>query len=102
MNNNSVKLGLSLLLVAVCTLQSLAAFTGNRTSPLGINTNETMDMDSSVPFINLFKLALPFEEARPWLTKGKVEYDKHGWPKNLNGGQAGTRFLYKLPENTLR
>jgi len=77
------------------------AFTGNRTSPLGINTNETMDMDSSVPFINLFKLALPFEEARPWLTKGHIEYDENGWPKKLNGGIAGTRFIGGYPANSI-
>ena len=60
-----------------------------------------MDDDASIPFINVFKNSIPFEEARPWLTKGKVEYDKDGWPKKLNGGQAGTRFLYKLPKKTV-
>lgn len=100
-NTRCVKLILSLLLVTACTLQSLAAFTGNRTSPLGINTNETMDMDSSVPFLNLFKLALPFEEARPWLTKGKIEYDENGWPVKLNGGVAGTRFIGGYPANSI-
>ena len=73
----------------------------NTRSPLGVNSNEVMDDDASIPFIDIYKTSIPFEEARPWLTKGKVEYDEHGWPKNLNGGQAGTRFLYKLPENTV-
>lgn len=73
----------------------------NTYSPLGINTNEVMDDDASIPFIDIFKTSLPFEEARPWLTKGNVEYDAYGWPKKLNGGQVGTRFLYKLPKNTV-
>ena len=91
------------LLLFVLTLTSFGthAFTGNRASPLGINTNETMDMDSSVPFINLFKLALPFEEARPWLTKGSIQYDDNGWPKNLNGGFAGTRFIGGYPADSI-
>lgn len=81
--------------------QAAFSFTGNRTSPLGINTNETMDMDSSVPFLNLFKLALPFEEARPWLTKGEIDYDENGWPIRLNGGYAGTRFIGGYPANSI-
>ncbi len=83
------------------TLLSVANAGPNTRSPLGVNSNEVMDDDASIPFIDIFKTSIPFEEARPWLTKGKVEYDQHGWPKNLNGGQAGTRFLYKLPENTV-
>jgi len=100
-NNRCVKLLLAALLLMNITLLSATAFTGNRTSPLGINTNETMDMDSSVPFLNLFKLALPFEEARPWLTKGKIEYDRDGWPVKLNGGIAGTRFIGGYPANSI-
>ena len=73
----------------------------NTRSPIGVNSNEVMDDDASIPFIDIFKTSIPFEEARPWLTKGKVIYDENGWPKNLNGGQAGTRFLYKLPQNTV-
>jgi hypothetical protein len=73
----------------------------NRLSPLGINTNEVMDINSSVPFVDLFKLATPFDEARPWLTKGNIQYDSDGWPTNLNGGQAGTRFINNLPAKTL-
>ncbi len=84
------------------SMLSATAFAGpNTRSPLGINSNEVMDDDASIPFINVFKNSIPFEEARPWLTKGNVEYDKDGWPKNLNGGQAGTRFLYKLPKSTV-
>jgi hypothetical protein len=102
MKNNYQK-SISALIFFTLTLASFGAnaFTGNRTSPLGINTNETMDMDSSVPFINLFKLALPFEEARPWLTKGSIQYDENGWPKNLNGGFAGTRFIGGYPADSI-
>lgn len=73
----------------------------NLLSPLGINTNEAMDMDSSVPFVDLFRMSMPFQEARPWLTKGNVEYDQLGWPKKLNGGQAGTRFINNFPQQSI-
>ena len=90
---------LLLPLLIFSSLLSASVFAGpNTRSLLGINSNEVMDDDASIPFINVFKNSIPFEEARPWLTKGKVEYDKDGWPKKLNGGQAGTRFLYKLPK----
>lgn len=89
------------LLFASALLTSQVNAGPNTRSPLGVNSNEVMDDDASMPFIDVYKMSIPFEEARPWLTKGKVEYDQHGWPKNLNGGQAGTRFLYKLPEHTV-
>ncbi|MEE9309655.1 MAG: sugar-binding protein [Cocleimonas sp.] len=73
----------------------------NHTSPLGMNTNEALEVDSSVPFVDLFRYALPFDEARPWFTKGDVKFDKNGWPQNLNGGKAGTRFLSHLPIKAL-
>lgn len=96
------RLGFSLaFLFASALLTSQLSAGPNTRSPLGINSNEVVDDDASIPFIDIYKTSLPFEEARPWLTKGKVEYDQHGWPKNLNGGQAGTRFLYKLPEHTV-
>jgi len=66
-----------------------------------MNTNEALEVDSSVPFIDLFRLALPFDEARPWFTKGKVKFDKNGWPQDLNGGKAGTRFLSHIPVKAL-
>ena len=90
--------------VAVLAVQSLSvasASTVNSTSPIGMNTNEAMDINSSMPFVDLFKLSLPFEEARPWLTKGKIKYDDNGWPKALNGGYAGTRFISNLPAGTI-
>ena len=71
-------------------------------SPLGINTNEIMENDASVPFVDLMKMSMPFEEARPWLTKGTVRYDKNGWPTFIaRGAQVGTRFLNDLPAGTL-
>ena len=73
----------------------------NANSPLGMNTNEALEVDSSVPFIDLFHYSLPFEEARPWFTKGNVRFDKNGWPQNLNGGKAGTRFLSHVPVQAL-
>ncbi|MGB1012262.1 MAG: sugar-binding protein [Thiolinea sp.] len=74
----------------------------NQASPLGINTNEALEVDASLPFIDLFRFALPFEEARPWLTKGEVDYDDEGWPVKLHGdGYAGTRFLNNVPANAL-
>jgi hypothetical protein len=69
--------------------------------PIGMNTNEIMQIDSSVPFINLFKMALPFDEADPKLTHGDIVYDADGWPQKLNGGQVGTNLLHWLPPNTL-
>ena len=97
-NNNKSLIGLFLLSLL---LNTIAFSAPNTRSPLGINSNEIMDDDASIPFIDIFKTSLPFEEARPWLTKGKIIYDQYGWPKNLNGGQVGTRFLYKLPKNTV-
>lgn len=92
----------ALLFLFWACISSSTVFAGpNTRSPIGVNSNEVMDDDASIPFIDIFKTSIPFEEARPWLTKGKVEYDKDGWPKRLNGGQVGTRFLYKLPKNTV-
>lgn len=72
----------------------------NRKSPIGINANEIFEQDSSIPFVNLMRVATPFHENircraqdKPCLTSAKVEYDKTGWPKKLNGGTAGVFFL---------
>ncbi|RVU86243.1 hypothetical protein EOL70_01990 [Leucothrix sargassi] len=78
-----------------------AAPLSNFGSPLGINTNEALENNTSLPFVDLFRLAMPFDEARPWFTKGHVQYDQNGWPKNLNGGQAGTRFLNQVDPQAL-
>ncbi len=66
---------------------------------IGINTNEAVGFDSSVPFSDLFRTAEPFK--RSGLTRGNITYDQHGWVKNLNGGQAGTYFVRWLPMGTL-
>lgn len=91
----------SVLLVLGLLISPVLSASFNQTSPLGTNTNEVTEDDSSVPFIDLFKAALPFEDARPWMTKGDVQYDEHGWPQDLRGGIAGTRFLSHLPIGTL-
>jgi hypothetical protein len=73
-------------------------------SPLGINTNEVFEQDASIPFVDLFRVATPFNENiycrkqdQPCLTSASVEYDKHGWPSKLNGGKAGAFFLRNVP-----
>ncbi len=68
---------------------------------LGINTADVREDTSSVQFLNLFKSSIPFNETIPWGSSKGVEYDQDGWPTNLNGGQAGTKFLNRLPENTV-
>ncbi|MCK5918006.1 MAG: CBM9 family sugar-binding protein [Cocleimonas sp.] len=91
-------LGLALLLVTQTTITFSA---DNNRSPLGINSNEVMDDDASVPFVDVFRASVPFEEARPWLTKGKIKYDTDGWPVYIpKNGQVGTRFINKLPAGT--
>jgi len=102
MHHHHKKIGIINLFFLLITTVSTSAFAApNTRSPLGVNSNEVMDDDASIPFIDVFKMSIPFEEARPWLTKGKVEYDKDGWPKKLNGGQAGTRFLHTIPKGTV-
>jgi len=90
--------------LVVCTLLCTFAVANAApvNSPQGINTNEVMENDASVPFVDIFKMSMPFEEARPWLTKGQIRYDKNGWPISISrGGQAGTRFLNDLPAGTI-
>lgn len=67
---------------------------------LGTNTNEIREDNASIPFIDLFKSSIPFKDTNPWLTSDNVVYDKNGWPVNLNGGVAGTKFLNRLPAGT--
>ena len=88
-------------LLALCLSTAVAAPLANQSSPLGINTNEALENNSSLPFIDLFRLSMPFDEARPWFTKGHVRYDKNGWPNQLNGGKAGTRFLNQVDPRAL-
>ncbi|MGB0846609.1 MAG: hypothetical protein ACPGSM_07780 [Thiolinea sp.] len=86
---------------AICTLSLLLL-----TAPLsaasqfiGMNTNEAVWFDSSVPFANLFHTAEPFKTNK--YTKGNISYDRNGWVSNLNGGQAGSYFARWLPVGTL-
>ncbi|MEZ5454008.1 MAG: sugar-binding protein [Thiothrix sp.] len=89
-----------MLLLGLTATQSAGAFY-NTTSALGTNTNEIMDDDASAPFIDLMKMSLPFREARQ-LNKGNIQYDRFGWPTRISeGGQAGTRFVSKLPAGTI-
>lgn len=67
---------------------------------LGTNTNEIREDNASIPFSNLFKSSIPFADTHPWLSSADVEYDDNGWPINLNGGVAGTKFLNRLPAGT--
>ncbi|MEH6456859.1 MAG: hypothetical protein V7749_11085, partial [Cocleimonas sp.] len=68
---------------------------------LGINTADVREDTSSVQFLNLFSSAIPFSETVPWGSSKQVTYDKNGWPNNLKEGQAGTKFLNRLPEDTV-
>jgi len=98
----NITYSLFLLIFFLVSIQSTKVTAAPLSSPLGINTNEIMENDASVPFVDLMKMAMPFEEARPWLTKGTVKYDKNGWPTYIaKGSQAGTRFLNDLPAGTI-
>ena len=78
-----------------------SASTENDKIFLGINTADVREDTSSVQFLNLFKSAIPFAETVPWGSSKDVTYDKNGWPTDLNGGKAGTKFLNRLPEGTI-
>ncbi|HIO91616.1 MAG TPA: hypothetical protein EYG68_02085 [Leucothrix mucor] len=91
---------ITLFLLSIAST-AFSAPAANLNSALGINTNEALENNASLPFVDLFRLALPFEEARPWFTKGNVKFDKNGWPQNLNKGQAGTRFISHMPVRNL-
>lgn len=68
---------------------------------LGTNTNELREDNASIPFIDLFKSSIPFADTHPWLSSDDVDYDNNGWPTDLRGGVAGTKFLNRLPANTV-
>jgi hypothetical protein len=68
---------------------------------LGINTADVREDTSSVQFLNLFRSAIPLNETVPWASKKEVTYDENGWPNDLKGKQAGTKFLNRLPEDTV-
>ena len=68
---------------------------------LGINTADVREDTSSVQFLDLFKSSIPFQETVPWGSSKGLEYDKYGWPTDLKDGQAGTKFLNRLPHDTV-
>jgi hypothetical protein len=70
-------------------------------SAIGINANEIHYEDASIPFIDLFRVSSPFAENVLGLHSENVTYDANGWPTDLHGGEAGTKFLGKLPPDIL-
>ncbi len=68
---------------------------------LGSNTNEIREDNASIPFLDLFKSSIPFADTNPWLSSKDVVYDANGWPTDLRGGVAGTKFLNRLPEGAV-
>lgn len=70
--------------------------------PVGINANELHHEDASFPFVDLFRQADPFKNNVLELSNTEqVEYDEHGWPLRLNGGEAGAKFIGKMPAAAL-
>lgn len=89
-----------LLFAGLIIAQPVLAFY-NSHSPMGTNTNEILDYDASVPFINLMKMSLPFQEAHQ-INKGSIRYDRNGYPNFISrGGQVGTRFISQLPVGSI-
>ncbi len=86
--------------IATALLAILISTVSYAKPPIGMNTNEIQHVDSSVPFVNVFKMAMPFKDAKK-LTHGNVVFDKDGWPRDLKGGQAGSYMLHWLPAGTL-
>lgn len=96
---------LNLIMKTVHVIQALcllfiASPAGAASNYIGINTNEAVHFDASVPFADLFRTAEPFRENKEF-TKGNISYDANGWVRNLNGGQAGTWIVRWLPAGTL-
>ena len=78
----------TILTTLLCGFSLLLSLQAQAKMPVGINTNEVTHQDASAPFVDLFKMSLPFAESNR-LTKGYIEYDINGWPSNLKGGIAG-------------
>ncbi|WP_020560129.1 sugar-binding protein [Thiofilum flexile] len=74
----------------------LPRYSGQARMPLGMNANEIHHEDASFPFVDLFRMADPFKNNPMGLSTDKVEYDANGWPINLQGGHAGTKFIGKM------
>lgn len=67
-------------------------YTGVKSSMVGTNVPAFLDYSTSVAFVDLFKLARPFDiHSSP-----EVEYDAQGWPIRLNGGIAETYTMVEL------
>jgi len=84
----------------LATLSVLLCTTTLAKLPVGMNTNEIQHVDSSAPFVNVFKMAMPFKDAKK-LTHGHIQYDRDGWPVDLKGGKAGSYMIHWLPAGTL-
>ncbi len=70
--------------------------------PIGINVNELHYEDASFPFVDLFRQAAPFRDNVLELDNtADVQYDQYGWPVKLHGGEAGTKFIGKMPISAL-
>ena len=87
-------------LLKILSLLLLATPAAAASKFVGMNTNEAVHFDASVPFVDLFRTAEPFS-ANKEFTRGNVAFDQNGWVKNLNGGKAGTWFVRWLPMGTL-
>lgn len=87
-------------LLQICCLLLIASTAKAMTPYIGINTNEAVHFDASLPFADLFRTAEPFNENKEF-TRGGVAYDAQGWVSDLRGGQAGTWFVRWMPAAAL-
>ena len=87
------------VLLSLCTLFLSPAHAASEF--IGMNTNEAVWFDSSVPFADLFRTAEPFKFNKYSAGKERFSYDRDGWVTHLNGGQAGSYFVRWLPVGTL-
>ena len=82
-----------ILFVLMSPATALAGF-------VGINTNEPLPVDASLPFIDLFKTSTPFKGSS--LTRGKVDFDDNGWVNFMHEkARAGAYFLRNIPIDSL-
>ncbi len=70
---------------------------GSGRSALGTNLLNLVDYSQTVPFVDLMRTARPFP-LQTWADVANVEYDEHGWPIRLNGGEAVTIANMSSPE----
>jgi len=86
---------------APAPLLELPVYNPGHRPPVGINVNELHHEDASFPFVDLFRQADPFQDNILALDSDGVEYDADGWPIRLNGKEAGTKFIGKMPPQAL-